>query len=266
MQEQNNNVIEIDLEELLGLVLHRLWLILLCGILAGAAAFGVSAFLITPKYESTTGIYVMRKQDSSTFSYSDAQFSTLLTKDYEELITCRYVLETVIEQCTLPDEYEDLEERVTVENATDTRIIYITVKDPNPAMAQYIADSIREVASRHITAVTDVEAVNVVDLANLPREPAEPSIPLWTVLGALAGVFISFLVVVVQYVADDTIKSSEDVEKYLGWSTLALIPVIEEEAGEKSTSRKNVMKRKPVPARAETVEKMDDGEAGHAGI
>lgn len=254
MQEQNSNVIEIDLEELLGLVLHRLWLILLCGVVVGLAAFAVSAFFITPKYESTTGIYVMSRQDNSSFSYSDAQFSTLLTKDYEELITCRYVLETVIEQCTLPDEFEDLKERVTVENTTDTRIIYITVKDANPAMAQYIANSIREVASEHITAVTDVEAVNVVDLANLPKEPSEPSVMMWTVLGAAIGVFISLLVLIIQYVADDTIKSSEDVDKYLGWGTLALIPVIEEEISEKSTAKKNVVKKRPAPVKTRNAE------------
>ncbi|MCM1541792.1 MAG: Wzz/FepE/Etk N-terminal domain-containing protein [Blautia sp.] len=254
MQEQNSNVIEIDLEELLGLVLHRLWLILLCGVATGLAAFAVSAFLITPKYESTTGIYVMSRQDSSNFSYSDAQFSTLLTKDYEKLITCRYVLETVIEQCSLPDEFEELEDRVTVENLTDTRIIYITVKDTNPAMAQYIANSIREVASEQITEVTDVEAVNIVELANLPKEPSEPSVLMWTVLGAALGVFLSLLVLIVRYVADDTVKSSEDVEKYLGWGTLALIPVIEEEPGERGAARKNTVRRRPAPARTKDAE------------
>ncbi|MCM1542855.1 MAG: Wzz/FepE/Etk N-terminal domain-containing protein [Blautia sp.] len=257
MQGQDNNVIEIDLEELFGLVLHRLWLILLCGMAVGLAAFAVSAFLITPKYESTTGIYVMSRQDSSNLSYSDAQFSTLLTKDYEKLITCRYVLETVIEQCGLPDEFEELENRVTVENLTDTRIIYITVKDTNPAMAQYIANSIREVASEQITAVTDVEAVNIVELANLPKEPSEPSVLMWTVLGAALGVFLSLLILVIRYVADDTIKSSEDVDRYLGWGTLALIPVIEEEAGEKSAARKNAVRRRPAPVRTKDTEAVD---------
>ena len=37
---------------------------------------------------------------------------------------------------------------------------------------------------------------------------------------------ISCLIIVVRFLMDDTIKSSEDVEKYLGWSTLALIPMM----------------------------------------
>lgn len=240
--QKNNDVIEIDLEELLGLILHKIWFILLCAVVMGIAAFGVSAFLIAPKYESTTGIYVMSKQDNSTLSYSDVQLSSQLTKDYEELIGCRYVLESVIRKCGLEDEYEDLLDRVAVENATDTRIIYITVKDEEPAMAQYIANSIREVASEHIMAVTDVEAVNVVDQANLPKEPSEPSIPIWTVVGIFIGLFLSTIIVVIQYILDDTIKSSEDAEKYLGWSTLALIPSFEADSGR---NRKNVAKKKP---------------------
>jgi capsular polysaccharide biosynthesis protein len=226
---RNENVIEIDLEELFGLVMHSLPLILAAGIATAVAAFLISAFVVSPKYESTTGIYVMSRQDGNTLSYSDTQLSTQMTKDYEELISSRYVLETVIAQCGLDEEYEDLLDRVEIENATDTRIIYITVKDEEPERAQYIADSIREVASAHITAVTDVEAVNVVDPANLPNKPSEPSIPIWTIVGALVGLVVSALVVIARFMLDDTIKTSDDVEKYLSLSTLGMIPVREEQ-------------------------------------
>lgn len=231
MQEnKKDDVIEIDLEEIFGLILHRLWLILLCGAIGAVLAFLVSAFLIAPKYESTTGIYVMSRQDGNKLSYSDTQLSTQLTKDYEELISSRYVLETVIDRCGLEEEYERLLDRVTIQNASDTRIIYITVKDTDPERAQYIANSIREVASEHIKVVTDVEAVNVVDQANLPKQPSEPSVPKWTILGALAGLLLCAAIVIIRHLLDDTIKTSEDVTRYLDWSTLALIPLMEEDA------------------------------------
>lgn len=246
MQEKGNeNVVEIDLEELFGLLLKKSWIIVLSGVVMALIALAASAFVVTPKYKSTTGIYVMNKQDSGMLTYSDAQLSSQLTKDYEELIASRYVMETVISRCGLKDEYEDLQDRVTIENATDTRIIYVSVKDKDPAMAQLIANSIREVASEHIKAVTDVEAVNVVDEANLPLKPSEPSIPLWTVIGALLGLVVSTSVIVTRYLLDDTIKSSEDIERYLGWSTLALIPVIAETTAEK----KPVTKKEKVSVR-----------------
>ena len=239
MQEQRSrDVIEIDLEEVFGLLIHKLWIVVLSGVLVAIAAFGISAFLLTPKYESTTGIYIMSKQDNAGLTYSDAQISTLLTRDFEELISCRYVLETVIKNCELDEKYEDLKEKVEVNNSPDTRIIYITVKDPDPAMAQFIANSTREVASEHIKDVTDVEAVNIVDQANLPDEPAEPSVLLWTAAGAFIGVFVSILFILIRYLSNDTIKTSEDVEKYLGWSTLAMIPIMETNVEKKAVAKK----------------------------
>lgn len=242
MQEvRDDDVLEIDLLEIFGLFLHKWWILALCTVVTGVLGFVWSAFVITPQYESTTGVYILSSSpDNNTLSYSDTQLASQLTKDYEELITCRSVLETVIEECGLSDTYGQLLDRVTVENATDTRIVYITVKDPIPAKAQEIADSIREIASDHIKEVTDVEAVNVVDTANLPKEPAEPSVLKWTAIAAALGLMLCAAVIIIRYLLDDTIKSSEDVEKYLGLSTLALIPMLQ---GESSTKKKKKKKR-----------------------
>ena len=79
-------------------------------------------------------------------------------------------------------------------------------------------------AAVHIKDVTDVEAVNVADEANLPEKPCEPSVPKWTLIAAMIGVILSAGIIIMQYLLDDTIKSSEDIEKYLELSTLGLIP------------------------------------------
>lgn len=243
MQEQNNDMIELDLGELFGILLGKLWLIALCGIALGTIGYAISAFLITPKYESTTGIYILNKQNGAQVTYSDAQLATQLTKDYEELITCRSVLESVMDECSITDEYEDFKKRVSVQNAQDTRILYITVKDESPARAQQIADCVRIAASAHIKDVTEVEAVNVVDPANLPTKKSEPSGLKWTAVGMLLGAFGCVLVIVIRVMCDDTIKTADDVEKYLQLSTLALIPVIDTESGSSHRSGRGV---KPV--------------------
>lgn len=233
----NDDVLEIDLVEIFSLLLHKIWFIVASGLGVGLLALVISAFILTPQYESTTKVYILNKQEGAAISYSDAQLATQLTKDYKELITCRYVLETVIEMCELEDEYEDLYERIAVQNTTDTRIISITVKDPSPKQAKFIADSVRDVASKHIKAVMDIEAVNIVDEANLATEPSEPSVLKWTVIGGFLGCFVCACVIVVIFLMDDTIKTADDVEKYLGLSTLALIPLKQQE---KPSKRKRV--------------------------
>lgn len=227
--EMNHNQmdeIEIDLREVFLLIFSKLWLIILVGVLTAAIGFGISAFLIPPSYESTSKIYILNKQDENTVTYSDVQLGTQLTKDYAELIQSRLVLEKVIEELQLADmDYEDMLSKVKVTTPADTRILSITVSDYDPVLAMEIANCIREEAAIHIKNVMDIEAVNVVETANLPMEKASPSIAKWTVIGGCIGAFLVIAVIMLIYFLDDTIKTSDDVEKYLGLSTLALIPL-----------------------------------------
>lgn len=225
-----NDAIEIDLLEVVHILLGRFWIILGTGVLTATVGFMISRFVLTPTYESTTKIYILNKSENTTVTYSDVQMGTQLTKDYAELINSRYVLETVIQQLSLQDmEYKDLLKKVSVNTPADTRIVSITVTDIDPKQAQDIANCIREVAGAHIQNVMDIDAVNVVEEANLPMTKAGPSVLKWTAISGIIGIFLVCAVILIHYLLDDTIKSSEDVEKYLGLSTLALIPITPDE-------------------------------------
>lgn len=224
----DSDVIEIDLMELLGLLWHRAWLIAICMAAGALVGFVVSRFLITEQFEATTKVYILNKSDNSTLTYSDVQLGSQLTKDYAVLIKSRDVLEQVVEDCGLEESYEEFSKRVDVETLSDTRIIAITVTDSIPANAQILANQIREVASNHIKRVMDIQAVNVAEEANLPDRPASPNVFKWTVISALVGAFLCAAVILVHFMLDDTIKTSDDVEKYLGLSTLGMIPLREE--------------------------------------
>ncbi len=227
---KENGVIEVDLLEIIHILFGRFWIILGTGVLAAVIGFVISGFMLAPKYESTTKIYILNKAENTTVTYSDVQMGTQLTKDYAELINSRYVLETVIEWLALPEmEYKDLLKKVSVNTPTDTRIVSITVTDVDPQQAQDIANCIREVAGAHIQNVMDIDAVNVVEEANLPTTKAGPSVIKWTAIGGVLGIFLACAVILIHYLLDDTIKSPEDVERYLGLSTLALIPVTPDE-------------------------------------
>ncbi|MCM1254217.1 MAG: Wzz/FepE/Etk N-terminal domain-containing protein [Clostridium sp.] len=239
--EKHSDEIEIDLLEVIHILFSRFWIIVSVGLVAAIVCFIISKFVLTPTYESTTKIYILNKSDNTTVTYSDVQMGTQLTKDYAELINSRYVLEKVIANLSLTDmEYDDLLDKVSVNTPTDTRIVSITVEHTDPVQAMKIADCIREVAGEHIQNVMDIDAVNVVEPANLPTEKAGPSVTKWTLFGGIAGVFFVCVIILILYLLDDSIKSSDDVEKYLGLSTLALIPV----AMEEETVKKGKTKRK----------------------
>lgn len=252
MEQNTNDVIEIDLREIFGVLLHWLWFLLLAALIAGLSAFAVSRFVITPTYESTTRIVILNRQsENNTLTYSDLQMGTQLTKDYAELIKSRYVIEQVLEKFRLDMDYESFIGKVDVVTPTDTRIIDITVTDPDALLAKELVDEIRNVAAVRIKEVMDIEAVNVVDEGNLSDLPSNPSVPKWTLIGFLLGGFAAAAVVLIRFLLDDTIKSSEDIEKYLNLSTLALIPISmtaeEEHVGKHGKLRKYAGKEDALP-------------------
>ena len=236
MEPKNYNnekdVIEIDLLEVFLLMWHNIVLILSVGLLCATAAFAITKFLVAPYYESTTKIYILNKNETNAVTYSDTQLATQLTKDYSELITSRYVMEQVIQEQGLNVDYDELCEKVKITTPTDTRIVEITVEDKDPVAAMNICNSIRETASDHIQNVMDIDAVNVVETANMPDEKAGPSSVKAALIAGLIGCFIVCVIVFIRYMLDDTIKSPEDIEKYLGLSTLGIIPIDVEDDSE----------------------------------
>lgn len=232
---RKNDEIEIDLWEIMLVLIGKIPLMIAVGLFAALIAFMYTQFVMTPAYESTTKIYILNKQNSDSVTYSDLQIGTQLTKDYAELIQSRFVLEEVIEQLDLDMGYASLKGKVSVTTPTDTRIIAIKVTDSNPVRAMRIANAIREAASVHIQNVMDIEAINVAETADVPTAKSGPGISKNTMLGGMLGVLVIAAITVITYMMNDTIKTAEDVERYLGLSTLAIIPLNE---GEKKSRRR----------------------------
>lgn len=231
----------IDLWEIFLVLLDKIPLMIAVGLFTALTAFLVSKFLMTPTYQSTTKIYVLSKQNNDNLTISDLQMGTQLTKDYEELIQSRFVLEEVIQQLSLPTDYAGLKGQVSVSNTSDTRIIAITVTDSNPIQAMKIANAVREAASVHIKNVMDIEAVNVAETAFVPTGKSGPNVMKNTLMGGMVGVIAVAGFFVVLFLMNDTIKTAEDVERYLGLSTLAVIPLNE---GEKKSRKRRSSCRK----------------------
>ena len=239
---QNNDEIEIDVLELFHVLLDKIWVIILAGAVAALAVVAATILFITPQYQSTTKMYVLSKQDSNTLTSQDMQTSLSLTKDYAELIKSRTVTEGVITQLNLDMTHEQLLSKMTVDSATDTRILSISVRDADPYVACEIANAIRDVAEKHIKNVMDIDAVNVVETANIPENKISPSIKKNGLVGGVAGVAIAIAIILITYLSNDTIKTQEDVERYLGLSTLGTIPM--SEADRKNKNKKKHKKQK----------------------
>ncbi len=263
--EQGNQIqsdeIEIDLVELIGVLVSKLWIIIIFAALSGIITFLVSVYVITPMYISTTKMYIINRQSNESLTYSDLQTGTQLTKDYQELVTSRPVLDEVRKELALDIDNKKLKSKINVSVPTDTRIITITVEDSSPEMARAIADEIRNSASTHIAAVMNTEAVNVVEEADLPEEPSSPKVFRNTIIGAAVGSFFSIAMIILVYIMDDTVKNPDDIEQYLKVSVLGSIPFEDEteddEGNETRKSKKKKHKRSSYGHRTQTPVNVD---------
>lgn len=236
----------IDLVEVFQVIWHWLWLIVLVALACGTAAYAFSKFVLPEEFESTTKIYVLDKSGAggtnSQSTYSDLQVGMQLTKDYVELIKSRTVLEAVMKDNHLDQTYtyENFAGMVNVQTPADTRIVTITVTNHDPALAQKLADDIRKRSGELIIKTMQIDAVNTYEKANYPDRKSAPSCGRWAVVAALIGALAVSAVVIVRYLLDDTIKTSDDVEKYLGLSNLALIPLDESVMAQSEDSSKGL--------------------------
>ncbi len=239
MEQNHNDEMEIDLAELFFVLLGRWKRIVLAAILAGAAVFACCRFLVTPQYESTAKLYVLSKSTSLT-SLADVQLGTSLTQDYMEVVNSRPVLEEVIDKLELDDTYGELRDRLTVENKADTRILAITVRDPDPEKAKEIVDEVAEASADFIADKMDQDAPNVFEDGYVNRQAVSPATLKDTAVGGLVGAVLAAALVAILHLMNDTIMTSDDVEKYLGMNTLASIPL---EEGEKPGTKKMKIKK-----------------------
>mgnify|MGYP000787723062 CR=1 FL=1 len=244
-EQDFDNEIEIDLKDLfLEIISYWQWIILVT-IATGAVAFAISRFMITPMYESTSELYVLSKSTSIT-SLADIQTGTSLTNDYMVVVEGRPVLEQVIVNLSLNESYRSLKSKVTLNNPSNSRILEITVRDENPAMAKKIADEIADVGSTFIAAKMVQDAPMIIQKGYADGEPVSPNIIKNTLIGAVLGAFLAMAIIVISYLFNDTIMTAEDVEKKLGLNVLGTLPLEEaEDDGEgHSGNKKGIRKKK----------------------
>lgn len=222
-QFEQNDEMEIDLIALLRVLKKKLWLIILC-LIVGAGAFGIyTAVMVTPIYSASSMLYITGSS-SSVISVSDLQLGSQLAGDYQVLVKSRPNLEAVITNLGLNMSYEQLSSCVSVSNQEGTRILRIKVSHAVPATAKEIADEVAAVTIDSIPKIMSAERPTLVEGATLPTHPDSPNLKKNIVLGGLAGAFIAAAIISMMYILNDKIRSEEDIERYLGLNTLALIP------------------------------------------
>lgn len=223
IDEPDNNIVEIDISELLFIIRRKLGIILLCGLLAGVGGFLFTKYMVTPVYSSSSSFLVLTKETTLS-SLADLQMGSQLTNDYRELTLSRPVLQKVVDNLSLDFDYKTLRGKISISNPSDTRLMIMTVEDIDSKRACTIVDELAEVASKYIGDKMEVIPPKIIEKGEVNPNPTSPSIIKNTIISVMLGFILSMAVIVVVALLDDTVKSEEDIEKYLHVPNLASVP------------------------------------------
>lgn len=226
-QEQNaymqEDEIEIDLREIFYLLLGH-WRSIFFAMLAGAVLLGAfQTFFIKPSYQADAKIYITNTDSMVTFA--DLQLSSALTDDYTQIIKSRTALNRVIKELELDITYDELEELVEIKNPDSTHIIEIYVTCDDLELSRNIANALLNIGIRQIHQIIGSSEPTVIDYSEAEAvQDVTPGLWKFVLAGAVAGAGLVCVYLIIRMLMDTTMKTEEDVDKYLNLPVLAAVP------------------------------------------
>ena len=235
MQQADTNTMEIDLLDLGRAVWKKIWLVIIGVVVGAVLAFAITKIFITPKYQATSTIYILSKTTSIT-SIADLQIGSQLAADFEIIATTRELIEKVIESEGLDKTYEELKRAIKVTNPPDSHMLRVSVTDTDPEMAARISNAIADELREEIAEIMNTDRPSSVEAAVVPKTKFSPNTRNNVILGAVIVGLLAIAIIIIQHLSDDTIKTDDDVKKYLGLDTLAQFPLVK--GGTKANKKK----------------------------
>ena len=172
------------------------------------------------KFTADTSIYILARNvytKEERLDQSDMQVSTQMTYDGMLILKSEQMAERVIEnlESSSKQEYnlnaEELLDMVEVTKADDSLLVTISATDTDPYLVCDIANIYRETAVEVLTEKLRARGIQTVEEAIVPLYPSGLSNMVVVALSVFLGMFSSFVLLFVKYVAHDAIREPEDI-------------------------------------------------------
>lgn len=230
---EKNDVIEIDLRRLIGVLIHRSWLIGIVSVLCAVVMLVSTLLFVTPLYQSSAMFYVNNNSMSIgeaalSISSADISASRGLVKSYIVILNSRESLNDVIDYAEVDRTYSEVKRMISAEAVDSTEIFKVVVTSPDPEEAEKIADAIAYILPKRISSIIEGTSAKIVDSAVMPTKPSSPNYIKNTLIGFLIGFVMSAGGIAVWAFLDTTIRTEEDVVQNCRYPVLAAVPDMEQ--------------------------------------
>lgn len=241
-QMMETDEIEIDLSEIFHVLLSKWKRIFLAAIVGLLLVVGITKFAITPKYQSQAMLYIISNTTTDSTTMTDLQIGATLTGDFEIIATSKAVIDASIKKIKSEEGVtftnKEIQEMLTVTSETNTRILTIQAVSDDPEHACWVASAVAEATAERAAEIMKSDPPSLLAEAEIPEEQISPSMTKNAVIGFMLGAILVCAYLVIKTLMNDNIKTEEDVEKYLGEATLAVIPYVKNKGNKREELRR----------------------------
>jgi len=176
----------------------------------------IMMFFITPKYSSEAQLLVNQQTSDSTqaqIQYNEIQTNIQLINTYSDIITGHSILSQVNQNLSNQYEIGDLSNAVSVKQSSNSQAFNLSVTMESPEDAQLVLNEIINVFESTIKEVYDVASILVLSPASYNVNKVSPNLTIFILMGAVIGLAISMIIILIVELMDTTVKEDEFVSQ-----------------------------------------------------
>lgn len=221
----NEEVIRI--EDILDVLTKRWKVIVSITIIATIISAVVSFFVIAPKYEASTKLFIGKEnsvtQDQS-YNNNDIQMYQKLLKTYSDVILTDDLVESALSKNNIDVSTEDVLSKLTVNPKTDTQILEISYVSTDKEEAMKVVDAVTNKFIETSSTLIANANVKIVQNVKLPQSPISPNKKLFLLIGVALGLVGGSAIAVFLGLSDNTFKDKDQVESIVNLPVIGTIP------------------------------------------
>lgn len=227
MEENYEQEYRVVFWELVSAIRKKISLIFGMTLMMIIVSWGISSFLITPRYEASVNMIVNTKMDSTgNITNDNISSAQNLVDTYAIIVKSNTVLNQVIEQLNLHLTYEEIYDQVSISAINNTQVMEIAAQNNDPEIAEKIVETISILVPDVVAEAVDGASCKTVSLVKVDEEPIFPNVKKIVVMTGFLSFMLCIAVIVLKELLNDYITDDSELEKKVGVPVLGIIPEV----------------------------------------
>ena len=134
----------------------------------------------------------------------------------------------------------ELKKAISVQTQQNSQVFTLSVKTNNAEKSAAVANTVASVFKQQIKHIMSVNNVTIISRASTPKSASFPNKKLFTLVGAILGLILSFVYALIRELTDTTVKSDDFLVDELGLTNLGAVGHIQMKSDEDGISSDNV--------------------------